>query len=677
MPQDTFLPEGTQLGRYEMDGIIASGGFGTVYRAIDTHYSAIKRNVAIKVLRSPEPDKVASLLQTFNQEVTALSHLNHPHILPIYDYDAPEIENKLIPYIVMPLCEKSLDDWRKEHPLPSPEVVSHLLLQAAEALQYVHDKGIVHKDVKPENFLLLEDGSDIPNLLLADFGIAKLDISAPTSDQVKGSYLYMAQERWHQKGSVAASDQYSLAVMAFQLLTGKMPFLSTNIRELAQQHCVYARPALSKHNPLLKKFDEVIKIALSIEPDDRYRSVTNFAKAFEAVVQSPEKGEDIHMALALTKTEAFAGIECVLDVEGKKIPIRVQGGRDIREPIKKIGFGKPLDGHPSGDLIVTLAIRDDPTRDNDIVRSLDRIAEELNEVKMGAQSQSDRLVQGVQVVLRDIGGVNSTLQNNLTPDIKSISTKVGNIGNGQRRLTFLNVGISLFLAFLVIAGSLTLFLTSQPALNKIQATLNRIIAPKPPTPTPNPDLVTYPPSTEQLVLNDSLNDSNAGSNVNNWSTRDDGYGGSCSFPSSGGYLAYESVTPDGFKNCPAYNTDFNNFAFQVTMTILNGDCGGLFFRSHGSNYYIFQVCANGAYSLSTGVGQTLLTQGQSPEINGVKQANIIAVVANGANIDLYVNYVKIASVTDGTYTQGQIGVIASTQFSVTSVQYTDAEVWTV
>jgi eukaryotic-like serine/threonine-protein kinase len=663
---DNFDLRKQRLGHYEIKEFIGGGGNGIVYSAIDIDPLILEfsfaREVAIKFIRIPLPlDNTQDTreITLFKREVIAISHLSHPHILHVCDYGTTKWGDRKerYAYMVMPLCKGSLDKWLKAQAAPlSPKSVLYLLQQAADALELAHREKIVHQDVKPQNFLIQNNTlrSDLPHLLLADFGIVKLNTATVSiGNGLGGTPPYVAPEQWNDRNPLPASDQYSLAIMAYELLIKDKP--------PRDRHGNILPPSAIRRD-LTPEVDAVILRALSKEPTARYGSVSEFAQKFEEAVKSSEKGEDIHMTLVLTQTEADAGTRCLLKVENEEVPILVPPRSREGPLIDLPRNGKSLDGRKRGNLKVTLAIRSEP--------------DYLNLIGNNVSAELKRLAKDIDTISSQVSA-SSQKPNNLASNVVT-----------QRRLTFFNLGTSLLLIFLIVAGSLTLFLTSQPDLSNIQATLNRIIAQKPPTPTPtpnpliptptpNPDLVTYPPSTEQLVLNDSLNDSNPSNNVNNWNTKTDRNGGSCSFPSNGGYLAYEPVKSNGFKACSAYNTDFNNLAFEVTMTIVSGDCGGVLFRSNGANYYIFQVCANGAYFFSTGADQTSLTQGQLTEFNG-NQANTIAVVANGENIDLYVNYVKITNVTDGTYThQGQIGIIAISMSHSTQVQYTDAEVWTV
>src|SRR6266566_8785394 len=173
--------EGLQLGHYRLLRLLGSGGMGEVYLAEDT---SINRQVAIKVIRTeasayPSTDSAKESARLFQREVKAISGLDHPNILPLFDYGEEKVNEAILTYMVMPYRqENSLATWlekRGNSALLSSWDVAHFIRQAASALQYAHDHQIIHQDVKPSNFLIRNnaDNPDRPDLLLADFGVAK------------------------------------------------------------------------------------------------------------------------------------------------------------------------------------------------------------------------------------------------------------------------------------------------------------------------------------------------------------------------------------------------------------------------------------------------------------------------------------------------------------------------
>jgi eukaryotic-like serine/threonine-protein kinase len=289
-----MLLEGFQLDRYHLQEKIGKGGVGQVYRARDTHMS-IGREVAVKVILLPENDiDIKSAMEFFLREVRAITQLNHPHILSLFDYGIDP--RTRLAYMAMPICQDgSLASWRENHAL-SPEVVMHFLHQAADALQHAHDNKIIHKDVKPQNFLIQKNIDDpkLPDLVLTDFGIAKLHTSSFSLGNLpSGTPYYMAPEQWNRK-PVYASDQYSLAIMAYQLLTGRVPFQGNNPEEIAERHhTVQPVPPSKLKSDLPVALDAIIFRALAKKPEERYSSITEFSQTLITVYEQAKEQKQL------------------------------------------------------------------------------------------------------------------------------------------------------------------------------------------------------------------------------------------------------------------------------------------------------------------------------------------------------------------------------------------------
>lgn len=282
-----------QNGRYHHLRLLGSGGMGEVYLMEDTRVS---RQVAIKVTRSAEegyPEKNTdgdAAIRLFQREAKAIAALDHPNILPLYDFGEETGDGTKLTYMVMPYCsDGSLEGWLRKYPqriLP-PQDVAYLVEQAAEGLQYAHEHNVIHLDVKPSNFLLRNNkrNPERPTLLLADFGIARnFTTVASTSHTVRGTPTAMAPEQWA-SSPVFATDQYALAVMAYELLAGRPPFTGS-MEQLMYQHFNAQPPAPSTYNPQLSPdLDAVILRALAKKPEERFPSVTDFASALTLAAQ--------------------------------------------------------------------------------------------------------------------------------------------------------------------------------------------------------------------------------------------------------------------------------------------------------------------------------------------------------------------------------------------------------
>ncbi|HWS85090.1 MAG TPA: protein kinase [Ktedonobacteraceae bacterium] len=356
--------EGTQLGHYRLTKWIGGGGMGDVYRAQDTRN--IYRQVAIKVVRSkvesfPNPDAAKEAARLFQREMKAITKLDHPHILPLYDFGEESIQKDTVAYMVMPLRpEGSLADWlqdRDSTSLLSFQEVAHIVEQAADALEHAHSNQLVHQDVKPSNFLIrYKTGTTgLPDLLLADFGIAKFMTATATASQtVRGTPTYMAPEQWGGE-PVAASDQYALAIMAYQLLTGRPPFVG-RMEHLMSQHLMTQPEAPSTlRTDIPPAIDAIILHALEKNPQERFASIKDFSQAFQQAVTG---NGDLHATLTISQDEARRGVRRTVTLPGgRKVPVTIQAGTQDGQELRLGGQGEPYySGGPKGTLILTVVV---------------------------------------------------------------------------------------------------------------------------------------------------------------------------------------------------------------------------------------------------------------------------------------------------------------------------------
>jgi serine/threonine protein kinase len=285
--------EGSQLGHYRITQFLKGGGMGEVYLAEDL---ALPRQVAIKVMKTeealyPNSQTAQEAARLFQREMRAIAMLDHPNILTLHEAGEQNINREQVTYMVMPYCPAgSLADWIKQYhsaSLLSPQEVAQLLTQAAEALQHAHDQRILHLDIKPQNFLVRrqQDPAVLPNLLLADFGVAKIANSTKMSGTPRGTYFYMAPEQLANH-PVPASDQYALAIMTYELLTGRTPFEGALPQVIFYQHSqVPPDPPSTVNSSLPQVLDPVLLRALAKKPEERFASVREFSQAFAAALR--------------------------------------------------------------------------------------------------------------------------------------------------------------------------------------------------------------------------------------------------------------------------------------------------------------------------------------------------------------------------------------------------------
>ena len=268
-------PEGIfpQVPGYEMLRLLGQGGMGKVYLA---QQQALKRLVCVKVLSIPEGEDADLCRAMFAREAELLASVSHPHILSVFDFGTTADLN--LPFLVTEYIEEG--DLRKRmskgHAMPIDRVRS-ILSQVGKALEFLHGKGIIHRDLKPENILMPTDAE----CKVGDFGLAVMQDKAgllTRSIRGLGTPGYVSPEQQYGLKIDERTDQYSLAALGYELLTGRRP--------LGQ----FLPP--SRHNVQLpRELDLVILRGLAEEPRDRYPSVAAFLTAFEqSLTTSPRKG---------------------------------------------------------------------------------------------------------------------------------------------------------------------------------------------------------------------------------------------------------------------------------------------------------------------------------------------------------------------------------------------------
>jgi eukaryotic-like serine/threonine-protein kinase len=262
--------------RYRGPTQIGRGGMGDIYRATD---STLGRAVAIKLLAERYAQD-ESVRERFTREALAAARLSgEPNTVTIYDVG----EHNDRPYIVMEyLGGGSLDDVLRRDGAQPPELVFQWLEEAARALDVAHAKGVVHRDVKPANLMLDREG----NVHVADFGIASAAgmASLTVTGTVLGTAGYLAPEQAQGDRAVPASDLYSLAVVAWELLTGKRPFESDSPTAEAAAHVNAPIPSVCANSDLPCELDPVFEQALAKDPAARYGSAGEFVAALRAAL---------------------------------------------------------------------------------------------------------------------------------------------------------------------------------------------------------------------------------------------------------------------------------------------------------------------------------------------------------------------------------------------------------
>ncbi len=284
------------LGRYEIVGEIARGAMGIIYKAKDP---LIDRMVAIKTinLRELDQEQKAEYEARFYLEAQAAGKLSHPNIVTVYDLG----EKNDIVYIAMELLEgNELQNLLKDgKPLPISETLD-IMSQVAAGLAYAHEHGIVHRDVKPSNIMVLKSG----RVKIADFGIARMESSMLHTQTgiVMGSPLYMSPEQILARGIDRRSDIFAAGILLFKMLTGQMPFTGDNPNSVMYQIVHEAPPKPSALNSEIPEaLDDIVAKCLAKNPEERYQDANQLAQALLACGGGPHSLTVARLSSALAE----------------------------------------------------------------------------------------------------------------------------------------------------------------------------------------------------------------------------------------------------------------------------------------------------------------------------------------------------------------------------------------
>jgi serine/threonine protein kinase len=648
--------DGLDIGRYHLLRLIGSGGMGEVYLAEDTR---INRQVAIKVIRGEAIPQLGTntsqdAARLFEREAKAIARLNHSHILPLFDYGEEMVNDTPLTFMVMPYCQDgSLETWLRQkgdqRSIPAQEG-AYLLGQAADALQYAHDQQLIHQDVKPSNFLI-RSGRDtgLPDLLLTDFGVAKfIAANSSNSQSIRGTPSYMAPEQW-EGNPVTETDQYALGIMAYQLVTGRLPFQG-GPGQMMYQHLTSEPQPPSTYIPSLPgDVDIVILHALAKKPEDRFASIAAFARAFQqATAESSATVFQFTLQNTIFPGAAYtqdrpAGIDpyatfAAISQEEPRPPIITSDENTVITGDKTVisGGSTPKGGSLAVNDKIPATHGDDRVSGNQGQRSslsMGRIIlfALLALVLIAASFASYYFIIGPKLLFAIGPNTTATVQAHRTAQAQGQAT--------ANALATTNAHVS----------------ASATAQGKATATAEA-----------NP----YPPNSGTLTINDLL--------INN----DNGYGweggerdgGFCTF--TGG--AYHSNIPLSgvFHSCLALATSFADFAFEVQARVISGTTSGIVFRADRltTHLYYFIIDERGNFFLKVyfdkNGNSNIIASGSDPAIKSDGN-NLIAVVARGSHIELYVNRHLIKTLNDTSFSAGQIGVVVLSG----EAAFSNARVW--
>jgi serine/threonine protein kinase len=307
-------------GEFEIQRLLGKGGMAMVYLAREVH---LDRKVAIKVL--PPELTFGHGVERFKREAKTAAALDHPHIIPIYRIASG---GKLFWYAMKYLEGRSLEQHLKEEPRLSLEQVLKILQPVAEALEYAHEHRVVHRDIKPANVML-----DSRNrVTVTDFGIAKAltEGTLTASGSVIGTPFYMSPEQGMGRLVTGASDQYSVAVMAYRMLSGQVPFEGDSAIDILHKHCTVPPPPLDVLRPDLPNYVyAAVNKALAKQPEQRFSRVTAFVQGLK------EQSAEISGEMVTVGVDSDPSIQDRISTEVIALPDTGPGAAGAKQPEAK------------------------------------------------------------------------------------------------------------------------------------------------------------------------------------------------------------------------------------------------------------------------------------------------------------------------------------------------------
>lgn len=653
--KDNYI--GQQIGNYEVVNKLGSGSFGTVYLARNKHVTA--HLVAIKLMNATYVSSQQER-DNFLQEASLLVKLKYPHILPILDFG---IVDTSMPYMVTEYAiNGSLRDRiQRQLPdlLPLLEVLS-MLSQVGQALHYAHQHNIVHRDLKPENILFNAQ----EEVLLADFGIAT-ELSTSTirnAATIIGTPSYMAPEQF--EGTVSKlSDQYALGCIAYELVTGRRPFTAPNFAAMGKKHIEEVPVPPRQLNPQLPEHvEQTILQAMAKERTKRHTNVGAFTIALGTVplvTPSPPSPPAV-------TTATLKGTSDQIELGATELTIgRAPNNQHVLTDTQVSKYHAVIRPEGSGYTITDLKSTNHTfVNEQQLSSHVPHSLKHGDTIRIGTTkfSYEENQTPPISKTVWVEPPKPTPLPSTPLPPVQKTPPRSGGIV-----AVICIVGILLLIGVIAIPAVIR---SNQIAADNATAT-TQAINNETATATAHQNL--YNTATSGTpALSDPLSDN---SNNNRWAINSQ-----CQF-TGGAYHA--SITQQGYLGyCPAYSTSFSNFAYQVQMTIVQGNIGGIMFHLSQVNgnaaYYYFYIGQAGSYGFAIGGGghYTIRQTGSSSAINtGLNQTNLIAVVAQGAELNLYVNKQFIFSVNDTNYSQGEIGVGALDNTHSTEVAFSNAQVW--
>jgi serine/threonine protein kinase len=662
--------EGKTLDRYELRRLIGKGGMANVYEAIDKPTGRI---VAVKIFKREDEE----MLRRFMREAQLMASWRENHLVPIYNYGTGELDNFTHYFIVMPYMEGGTLRARiRRGPLPLVEAC-HVIQDVASALDYIHKHGVIHRDIKASNVLISGDG----NYFLTDFGIARITSAATqltSTGNVLGTVDYVAPELFElDRKADVRSDLYSLGVLLYEMVTGRLPFIAENQIALVSMHIQRRPPSPRSIIPAIPaSVERVMLKALEKKPEQRYSSARELAEAFCRAVASGT-------GVSIPDYATVAPPDFVGSTPGSR-------------PDQLILAPPPLSNMP------------EPGGEWSNVRP-SPLAAGTEGIRFSSQNPAPQ---------SQFANVGTPLSPAHSPFPEPPQYPYRPEKRPYYRRPWFSLTVVL-LAILIIAGSLAVIFIprgqagNNPGASTQTAQNGQTVHVS--TPTPNLTAtaqaalaasataraqatasaiagmtataaaqasatagVIQTATSGRATYHDPLNSAaNAQTVAAGWDQSDN-----CAFRSDG----YHDTTTSTFQGCKEANNTYQDAAISVVMRMVSGQSGGLFFRMTNNLLgiyagYLFEVDSTGRYRILSGTytfatPTVLKDWTPSPALHKGGEANLLQLIMRGNSLSFYANGAFLVQLSDANYTSGLVAFLATSDGSTPAdIVYTDLNIY--
>ncbi|MFL5624603.1 MAG: protein kinase domain-containing protein [Ktedonobacteraceae bacterium] len=663
--------EGQVLGRYELRHLIGRGGMADVYEGYDSHFDRV---VAVKVFKREDEE----MLRRFIREARLMASFRNPHLVQVYDTGSSQVNGDTRYYIVMPFMEGGTLRARiRRSPLPLADACRNLQ-DIADALDYIHRQGIIHRDIKSSNVLLDANG----RCYLSDFGIARTATDATQltmTGNVLGTVDYVAPELFEENRKAdARSDLYSLGVLLFEMVTGQLPFSAENQIALVSMHMNRRPPSPSSiSQDISPDVDRVIFKALEKKPELRYASATELAAAFCS-------------AVAARKKAAVDAIVKKPQEDGQRRP--GSAGVILPPVLPQVAEGAKLRQSPLSAATETVPFTSPRPASTASRASTTPPVGPLPRVngQPPAPSRRPRPSHKRAWIVAILALI--TLLVVLVPSIYVAATQnnnahntTGNTGTQTRGATtgttpsLTPTATPNLTATAQAQLTATAFAHAHATATAIAGATATVEAQASATAGVLPTATGGAP-----VYQDHLNNvNNPATQAAQWSGLD-GSDSQCSFQKDG-YHVTEGVNLVNFHGCNETSKKYQNATLVVDIKLLSGHSGGLFFRLRTDAFnafsgYLFEVDSKGNYKISvvaSGSATALQPWTLTTALKkGYNVTNTLQVIAQDNTFLFYINGIYLTKLSDSTYNRaGEIGFLATTTDTPADIVYTNLKVY--